>query len=290
MSRKMNSPNEIAQQYVAIGIKKTKYPASKLLLLSILAGMFIAFASVGTAIASSTIENAAVAKTVSALMFPAGLSMTLIAGSELFTGNCLIIVSVLEKEVKLKAMLRNWLIVYIGNFIGSLLIAALSIYSHTYSMFGNAVANTTINTAIAKTSLGFGDAVYRGILCNFLVCIAVWMSYAAKDVTGKIIALFFPIMLFVEAGFEHSIANMYYIPAGLFAMRDPAYLAAYTSLYGSIQLDSLTIGSMFAKNLIPVTIGNIIGGMVLVGITYWFIYLREDGKKGSSQPHAKKKK
>ena len=282
----MNTPKEVAQNYIATGVTKTKYTVGKMLLLGILAGMFIALACAGTTVASSTITNPSVAKIVTALLFPAGLAMTLVSGSELFTGNCLIIISVLEKEAKVSSMLRNWLFVYIGNFIGGLLVAALVVYGHTPSVLAdNAVAISTIKTAVTKTSLTFGDALFRGILCNFLVCIAVWMSFAAKDIAGKIIAVFFPIMLFVVTGFEHSVANMYSISAGLFATNNSTYTAAFGGDYSG-----LTWGTMFTKNLIPVTLGNIIGGMVLVGIGYWLIYLRDATKKPAGTPHSNKKK
>jgi len=285
----MNSPKEVAQNYIATGTAKTKYTISKMLVMSMLAGMFIALAGVGAAIASSTVASASVAKLISALVFPVGLSMTLVAGSELFTGNCLIIIPVLEKEVKLRAMFRNWCFVYIGNFIGSILVAALTVYSGTFSLFSNAAAVSVIKSAVTKVSMTFSDAFLRGILCNFLVCIAVWMSFAAKDVVGKIAGLFLPIMLFVLSGYEHSVANMYYIPAGLFASGNTAYMEAYTSAGGS-SVGVLTWGTLFTKNLIPVTLGNIIGGMVLVGMAYWFVYLREPEKKTATVHHKKKKK
>ena len=281
----MNSPKEVAQNYIATGAAKTKYPIPKMLLLGILAGMFIALAGVGATIAPSTMLTASAAKLVGAAVFPAGLAMVLLAGSELFTGNCLIIISVLEKEAKVSAMLKNWLFVYIGNFIGSILVAALTVYSGTFSLFGDAAAASIIKTAVAKVSLSFPDALLRGILCNFLVCIAVWMTFAAKDVAGKIAGLFFPIMLFVVCGFEHSIANMFYIPAGLFASGNANYMAAY----GGSGV-GLTWGAMIVKNLIPVTLGNIIGGMVLVGMGYWYIYLHDGEKKAPSGSLAKKKK
>ena len=281
----MYSPKEVAQNYIATGVAKTKYPASKMLLLGILAGMFIALAGVGATIAPSTMVTASSAKLISAVVFPAGLSMVLLAGSELFTGNCLIIIPVLEKEASVIAMLKNWLFVYIGNFIGSILIAALAVYSGTFSVFGDAAAASLIKTAVSKVSMSFSDALLRGILCNILVCVGVWMTYAAKDVAGKITGLFFPIMLFVLCGFEHSIANMFYIPAGLFASKNAAYLGAY----GGNTL-KLTWGAMFAKNLLPVTIGNIIGGVVLVGAGYWYIYLHDSGKKAASAAGGNKKK
>jgi formate/nitrite transporter len=269
----MNSPKEVAQNYIAIGAAKTKLPISRMFVLGILAGMFIALAGVASTIASSTLTGS-VGKLIGAAVFPGGLAMVLIAGSELFTGNCLLIIPVLEKQATIKGLLRNWVVVYIGNLVGSILIAALVVYGHTFGLFSAAVGGAAINTAVAKVGLSFGDALLRGILCNFLVCIAVWMAFAAKDVVGKIVGLFFPIMFFVLSGFEHSVANMYFIPAGLFASANPDYLAAATA-----NPANLTWGSFFLNNLLPVTIGNIIGGMVLVGLGYWFIYLKSADKK-----------
>ncbi|MDL2235315.1 formate/nitrite transporter family protein [Christensenellaceae bacterium OttesenSCG-928-L17] len=266
----MNAPNEIAANYVGIGKKKTEMAAAKLFLLGILAGMFIAFAAVGANTASSVIENPGVSKLVGALLFPAGLAMVLIAGSELFTGNNLIIISVLEKQASFVGMLRNWLFVYLGNFVGALLVAWLVNGGHQLSLFSNALAGTTINTATAKASLTFGDAFLRGVMCNFLVCIAVWMSFSSKDIAGKVLALYFPVMLFVLCGFEHSVANMYYVPAGIFALGNPAYAGAATA-----DIAKLTWGNFFMNNLLPVTLGNIVGGAGLVGLPYWFLYLKK---------------
>ncbi|MDR0446549.1 MAG: formate/nitrite transporter family protein [Oscillospiraceae bacterium] len=277
----MNSPKEVAQNYLAIGESKTKLSAGRALVLAILAGMFIGLAGAGATIASATIASPSLAKLIGALVFPVGLAMTLVAGSELFTGNCLIIIPVLERRARLSGMLRNWFFVYIGNLIGGLLVAALAVYGGTFSLFDNAAAASVINTAVAKVSLSFGDALLRGILCNFLVCIAVWMSFAAKDVVGKISGLFLPVMLFVLSGYEHSVANMYYISAGLFAAKSPAYAAAATA-----NLTKLRWDTMFTKNLLPVTIGNIIGGALLVGAAYWFAYIR--GGDGAKKPEPKK--
>ncbi|OQA15789.1 MAG: putative formate transporter 1 [Firmicutes bacterium ADurb.Bin356] len=266
----MNAPNEVAVNVIAIGKKKASLPAEKLFVLGILAGMFIAFAAVGANTASSVIENAGVSKLIGALLFPARLAMVLVAGSELFTGNSLIIIGVLEKEVTFAAMCKNWLFVYLGNFVGALLVAWLVNAGHQLSLFSNALAGTTINVATAKAALSFGDAFIRGVLCNFLVCIAVWMSFAAKDIAGKIIGLFFPVMLFVLCGFEHSVANMYYVPAGLFALANPAYASAATA-----NVSLLTWGNFLINNLIPVTLGNVVGGVGLVGIPYWLVYLKK---------------
>ena len=271
----MHSPKENAQHYIHVGVAKTKLPIEKMLVLGILAGIFIALAGVGATIASATIASPSLAKLMSAAVFPVGLAMVVIAGSELFTGNCLIIIPVLEKEVRLRDMFKNWCFVYVGNFIGSILIAALTVYSGTFSLFSDEAAANLIKTAVTKVSLTFSDALLRGILCNLIVCIAVWMAYAAKDVLNKIGALYLPIMLFVLCGFEHSIANMFYLPAALFASRNVGYVVAYTSIAGAPHIGALSWGSIFVKNLIPVTIGNIIGGVVFVGIGYWFAYLHD---------------
>ena len=284
----MNSPKEVAQNYLATGVAKTKLPAAKMLMLGVLAGMFIALAGVGASIASATIESASLAKLIGAAVFPTGLAMVLIAGSELFTGNCLIIVPVLQKEAQVSGMLKNWVCVYIGNIIGGVLIAALTVYGGTYSLFAGAAAGGVVKTAVAKVSMSFSDALLRGILCNFLVCIAVWMSYAAKDIVGKVAAMYLPIMLFVLSGYEHSIANLYYIPAGLFAKSYSVYENAITVVSPMDQL-KLTWGNMITKNIIPVTLGNIIGGMCLVGIAYWFVYLHEPSKPSGAASKRKKK-
>ncbi len=277
----MNSPKEITQNYVATGVAKTKYSIGRMLVLAILAGMFIAAAGVGATIASTTIASPSLAKLIGAAVFPVGLAMVLIAGSELFTGNALIIIPVLERQAAVSGMLKNWFFVYVGNFIGGTLVAALTVYGGTFSLFANEAAASVISTAVAKVSLSFGDALLRGILCNFLVCIAVWMSFAAKDIVGKVAALFLPIMLFVLSGYEHSIANMYYITAGLFAAKNPVYAAA--AVNSGANLSKLTWAAMFTKNLIPVTIGNIIGGAILVGVAYWFVYLRKEKKQAGKK-------
>lgn len=275
----MFTPAEVANNVISIGKAKAGNKPYKLFLLGILAGMFIALAAVGANTASCTIANASVSKLVGACIFPVGLLMVLVAGSELFTGNNLIIVSVLTGDVKWGAMLKNWVIVYLGNFVGSMLVALLVVYAGQFNLFGGALAVTTISVATGKASLAFGPAILKGILCNFLVCIAVWISFAAKSVGGKLAGIYLPIMLFVLAGFEHSVANMYYVPAGLLAKMNPTALAAATD--AGIAVDQLTWGNFFINNLIPVTIGNIIGGAVLVGVMYWAIYLA-DAKKEES--------
>ena len=262
----MNSPAEVAKNYIGIGKGKATNGFWKLLILGMLAGAFIGLAGVGATTAAVNVPGS-VGKFLGACIFPVGLAMVLLAGSELFTGNNLIIIPVLTGDIKFVQMLRNWVIVYIGNLIGSIIVAFLVVYGHVGNLFGGAeggLAAAMINAANGKVTMSFGDAFLKGICCNFLVCIAVWISFAAKDVTGKFWGLYMPIMLFVLCGFEHCVANMYYIPAGLFCK----------ALYG-VDKPALTWGAFFVKNLIPVTLGNIVGGAGLVGLPYWFIYLRE---------------
>ena len=270
------SPADVAKNYIATGKAKVNTPVGKMILLGIMAGAFIAFGGVASTAVAVSVPFASVGKFLGACIFPGGLTMVLLAGSELFTGNCLLTIPLLEKEISFGGMLKNWVFVYIGNFIGGMLVAAGVVYSHEVSLFDNGMAVSVISTAAGKCSLSFGDAFIKGILCNFLVCIAVWISFAAKDVVSKIVGLFFPIMIFVLSGFEHSIANMYYICAGLFAKGNPVYAEAAKA--AGVNLDALTVNGFLIKNLVPVTLGNIVGGALLVGCVYWFIYLRKNDK------------
>lgn len=267
------TPAEAAKNYIAAGKAKVATPISKMFLLAVLAGAFIAMGGVGATTVAVSVPLASVGKFAGACVFPGGLTMVLLAGSELFTGNTLLVIPLLQKEITLAGMLKNWGVVYLGNLVGGLLVGALVVFSHQPDLFGKQMAVSVISTAAAKCSLSFGDAVIRGILCNFLVCIAVWISFAAKDVAGKIMGLFFPIMMFVLCGFEHSIANMYYIGAGIFARGIPEYGQA--AAQAGVDMEAVTWGNFFGANLLPVTIGNIIGGAACVGCAYWFIYLRK---------------
>lgn len=264
----MNTPGEIAKNYLAVGQAKARLPLGKMFLLAVLAGIYIALAGLGATVASAGAGSAGAGRVLSACVFPAGLTMVLLAGSELFTGNCLILIPVLHGEVSPAAFARNLIVVYLGNFLGGLLVAAGAVYGHTFDLLGGAAAAGAISTAAAKCSLSFGDAFLRGVFCNLLVCLAVWMAMAAKDAAGKVAALFFPIFLFVLCGFEHCVANMYYVPAGLLALGEPGYAA----LAGDVS--ALTWGNFLAGNLLPVTLGNLAGGMAL-GAAYWAVYLRK---------------
>ena len=248
----MNTPKQIAETYIDLGYTKATMPKPRMFLLAFLAGAFIAFAGV-----AATIGTALAGKIVGACIFPAGLAMVVVAGSELFTGNNLMIISALEKRITAGQLLLAWLIVYVGNLVGSLFVAAISVGGGTF----DATYETLLSTAAAKAGLAFVPALLRGVLCNILVCTAVWMAAAAKDAGGKVVSLYMPIMVFVLCGFEHCVANMFYIPAGLFA----------AIRYGTTP-ESLTWGAFFVKNLLPVTVGNMLGG-VGFGVLMHGIYL-----------------
>lgn len=248
----MNLPKDIAKSYIDTGAAKAAMPKGRMVLLAMLAGAFIALAGV-----AATVGTALAGKLAGACIFPAGLAMVIVAGSELFTGNNLMVIPLLEGRITAGQLLAAWVVVYIGNLAGAVLVAAAAVWS---GVLGACSANV-IATAAAKCSLSFGEAFIRGVLCNVLVCTAVWMAMAARDVTGKIAGLYMPVMAFVLCGFEHSIANMFYIPAGLFSLLR----------YGG-EAEGLTLGAFFVKNLLPVTLGNIVGGAGL-GVLLHTVYL-----------------
>lgn len=256
----MITATDVFSSYMQTGRRKAEMSIPRLLLLGFFAGMFIALAGVGATAASVSISQPSVSKLVGALVFPTGLAMVVLCGAELFTGNNLLIMPLLSREIRVSGMLKNWLFVYIGNFIGSVFIAFMAVYSHTFSLFDGALAQSAVSTAATKAQLGFGDAFLRGILCNVLVCLAVWMSMSATSSGGKLASLYLPIMLFVLCGFEHSIANMYYIPSGIFAASEYGIEAAGLNWFGLV------------KNLVPVTLGNIAGGGVIVGCGFWLAF------------------
>ena len=251
----MHSPLEIARNFVEIGIHKVKLSAWKMLILGFFAGMFIGFAGIASTTASATIASASVARLVSACVFPAGMAMVLVAGSELFTGNNLIIISVLQKTAPV--------FVFLGNFIGAGFVAVMVVYSHVPDLYNGLLAQKVVAAAMSRINQSFSEAFMRGVLCNILVCIAVWAAFAAKRVSGKLLMSFWPVMLFVLCGFEHSIADIYFGIAGIAAAGE----------YG-IAAEGLNFGSFLLKNLLPVTLGNIVGGAGIVGIGYWLVYLR----------------
>jgi formate/nitrite transporter len=267
-------PDEMARRAEYIGERKAEAPALKLFFLAILAGAFIALGAVfATTVATGTSSELpfGVSKLLVGFVFCLGLILVIVGGAELFTGNNLIVMAWASRKVTTRALLRNWAIVYLGNFVGSIGTALLMLASQQYLSAGGAVGATALATANAKVNLAFGQALALGVLCNALVCLAVWLTFSARSTIDKIAAIIFPITAFVAAGFEHSVANMYFIPIGLLIKRfDPAY-----TLATGLDLSNLTWSNFLVANLLPVTIGNILGGTVLVAAVYWIIYLRD---------------
>lgn len=213
----MISSDQIAKNYDIAGVRKANLPGLHMLLLGFFAGMFIALAGAAASVASADITNPSAARIVSAIVFPAGLAMVICNGSELFTGNCLMVISLLDHKITFKALMKNYLFVYLGNLIGSLFVSVLFVYGHIPGLYDGLLAQNMVNTAVTKVSLSFSEVFFRGILCNVMVCVAVWMGMSATHVSGKILAVYPPISAFVLCGFEHCVANMFYIPAGMMA-------------------------------------------------------------------------
>ena len=277
-------PAEMAAKAEAIGVKKAKLDGVNMFALAVLAGAFVA---VGGLFASTVATGFAAAgwpvglqRFLSGVAFCIGLILVVVGGAELFTGNNLIVMAWANHKVSTALLIRNWVIVYAGNFVGSVATALLMFAARHYSFSGGEIGVQALTLANTKAGYGFVQALALGILCNALVCLAVWLTYSARTVTDKIMAIFFPITAFVAAGFEHSVANMYFLPMGLLIKQwaDPAFWERV----GKTPADFAALTWQNALwNLLPVTIGNIIGGALLVGGVYWFVYLR---KRKSAAP------
>ena len=259
---------------------KAALPAARLLALAVLAGAFIAMGGVfATTVTAGTSELAfGVTRLLAGLTFSLGLILVVVAGAELFTGNNLVIMAWAGRRVTTARLLWSWLLVYVGNFVGAFATAALVYAAKQYELGGGAVGEQALAIGTAKTSLAFGQAVVLGALCNALVCLAVWLTYSARTVADKILAVVPPIAAFVAAGFEHSVANMYFIPFALFVKSDDAALA---SAGGAVDTSALTWDAFLFDNLLPVTLGNLLGGTLMVGAVYWFVYLRGADRVGA---------
>jgi formate transporter FocA len=284
-------PPEMAAKAETVGVKKATMGPRNTFALAVLAGAFIAlgavFATTVTTGAGGTLPFG-ITKLMGGLVFCLGLILVIVAGAELFTGNNLIVMAWADRHISLAQVLRNWAIVYIGNFVGSIATAILMFLTKQYTFGGGAIGLNILNIANGKTNLDFVQALALGIMCNALVCLAVWLCFSARTTTDKILSIIFPITAFVAAGFEHSVANMYFIPMGLFVkMGAPA---SFWEAIGQSAADyaNLTWSNFFLANLLPVTVGNIIGGSVMVGLVYWFIYIRQPKVRLFSQPVAEK--
>lgn len=270
------TPPEIAHRAEDVGVRKVQMNKLSILVLAVLAGAFIGLGAIfSTVVATGSAELPhGVGRILVGLSFCLGLILVVLGGAELFTGNNMIVMAWASRKISTRALLMNWAIVYVGNFIGSIATALLMFFTERYQSAGGAAGSTALSIAASKVELGFVQAIALGILCNALVCLAVWLTYGARTSVDKIAAILFPITAFVAAGFEHSIANMYFIPYGLFIQGFDPDFAASTGL----NLQNLSWGAFLSNNLLPVTIGNIIGGGIMVAAIYWFIYLRPQDK------------
>lgn len=275
-------PPAMADKAEAVGVKKANLEWIEMFFLAVLAGAFIGLGAIfcTTVLAGTGSLPYGIQRLLGGLVFTLGLILVVVGGAELFTGNNLIVMAFASGKVTLSAVMRNWVIVYAGNFVGSLLTAYIMFLSKQYT-FGNGVIGlTALNIANSKVGLDFVQAIALGMMCNALVCMAVWLSFSARSTTDKIMAIIPPIAAFVAAGFEHSIANMYFIPMALMikAGAAPSFWQSPALVDAGKTVESyanLTWGNFFVANLLPVTIGNIIGGAVMVGLIYWFVYQRK---------------
>lgn len=269
-------PPEMAVKAEQTGVKKAGMGVVQTFALAILAGAFIALGAMfATTVSTGSTLPYGVTKLLGGLAFSLGLILVVVAGAELFTGNNLIVMAWAGRKVSTLRLLRNWTIVWVGNFVGALGTVAIMLATGQYKFGGGMVGAEALHTANAKAGLGFLQAVALGVMCNALVCLAVWLTYSARTTTDRILAVIPPVTAFVAAGFEHSVANMYFIPMGL-SIKATAPETFWTGIQKTAaDYADLTWGNFFVNNLIPVTVGNIIGGGLLVGAVYWFIYLRK---------------
>jgi len=270
-------PPAMAVRAEASGVKRASIDFTTLLVLSVVAGAFVSF---GAIFATTVSAGAAdlpygMVRLLVGLVFSAGLIMVVIGGAELFTGNNLLVIAWASKKVTTRAVLINWVLSFVGNFVGAIATAALMFYTTQYTFGGGSVGLAALNIANAKTSLAFIPALTLGIMCNALVCVAVWMCFSARTNIDRVVTVIPPIAAFAAAGFEHSIANIYFIPMGLFIKTGAP--DSFWKAIGKTATDfpELTWSNFFVGNLLPVTIGNIIGGSIMVAAVYWFVYLRK---------------
>lgn len=269
MSTQYLNPSEIVDYTIKSGVTKINKTNFKVFLSAIMAGIFIAIGAASSNAASFSIANASLAKVITGAVFPVGLMLIVIIGADLFTSNCLLSMAVLDKKITLTSMIKNLILVYLGNFVGAFTIALIEITTGQFEAGNGALGGLHISIASHKLDSSFVQALLLGILCNIVVCGAALMMYAGKDIASKLLGCFFPIFAFIIAGFQHSIANMYYFPAALLAKSNINFVNA--SNVSAEHLEHLTWKNFFIHNLIPVTIGNIIGGSIIMGCVFWYL-------------------
>jgi formate/nitrite transporter len=262
------APKEIAQRVETIGVSKVRLPLSSQITLGILAGGFIGLGALYFTLVTSDVNlGFAASRLLGGVTFSLGLILVVIAGAELFTGSNLVVMAWASKRITTKELLCNWVAVYLANLVGAFGLALLVFLSNHWQMNGAAVGTNAVKIAVVKTSLPFSEAFFKGILCNVLVCLAIWLALAGRSVADKICAIVFPISAFVAAGFEHSVANMYFIPLGIL-LKDRVAVAG----------SDILSWSGFGSNLVPVTLGNIVGGSVMVALVYYLVYRRQNAQ------------
>ena len=281
--RKYLTPSEVVEVNIKAGEAKGNLPLFRMILLGILAGAFIAIGGEASNLAVHGIKDVGLARTLAGAIFPVGLMMIVLIGGELFTGNCMMIMAVLDKKTTWLKYGRNLLVVYFSNLLGALLVDFLLFFCGQWNYSNGGLGAYTIKVAYAKIGLEPLQGFTSGIMCNILVCVAVLMAISAKDIVGKIFAIFFPIWAFVISGFEHCVANMFYIPAGILASTNENYVAKAEELYGitAAQAQTVNVAGM-VKNMVPVTLGNIVGGAICVGVFLMLIYKKDWSKKKQS--------
>lgn len=261
-----------------MGVAKAGLPTPDTLALSVLAGAFIAL---GGAFATVAMAGSGLGfgptRLLGGVAFSLGLILVVVAGAELFTGNNLVAMAWASKAVSTARLARNWLLVYLGNFVGAGATALLVYWSGVWQAGDGRVGLDALAIAASKSQLGFGEAFFRGVLCNALVCLAVWLCMGGRTVADKVLAIIWPISAFVAIGFEHSVANMFFIPLGMLIGADGGLSGAAAA--EGLALDGIGWSGLLA-NLVPVTLGNVVGGTLLVAGVYWFVYLREHGRGG----------
>jgi len=270
------SPPQIALRIDRVATAKAKLSFAQTFILGILAGVYIGIgAQFATLVISDSTLHFGLNSLIAGIVFSLGLMLVVIGGAELFTGNCLVIMGYISKRITTRELLNNWSISFIGNFVGSLTLVCWMYKTHQFEFFHNMVGAKALLIANTKVNLTFKAALARGVLCNAMVCLAIWLCVSGRSAADKVLSIVFPIGGFVASGFEHCVANMYFIPMGVVLRKNPAVVAAAEKMAGkTLDLSQLTWKGFFINNLVPVTLGNIVGGVILVGIMFWFVYLR----------------
>lgn len=271
------SPAEIAKRIAEVSKKKSGLDLFRLFVLGVMGGSFIALgAQFYTIVIHDSSLSMGLTMLIGGVAFSLGLILIVLAGAELFTGNTLMVMGFVERVITSRQLLRNWGIVYLGNFVGALFIVLLMYYSRQWGLDNDMVGAKALLIANSKVNLGFFTAFTRGILCNVLVVLAIWLCFGARTTVDKVLVIVFPITAFVASGFEHCVANMYFIPMGMILKGEPSVTAAASTMTGAVfTAQNLNWYGFIVRNLIPVTLGNIVGGALLVGLAYWSVFLRE---------------